>query len=158
MHTGIDFPVPAGTAVNAAGRGTVAFAGWNSGGYGYLAVVTHRLGFETWYAHLSSIAAAPGQAVAGGSRIGYVGSTGRSTGPHLHFEARRFGTPIDPAPRLLAAISAGAAAASATRPTAGPVGKRPARAAGTKRRCRPNADARRGRRTDPPLARLDRCP
>jgi murein DD-endopeptidase MepM/ murein hydrolase activator NlpD len=158
MHTGIDFPVPAGTAVNAAGRGVVAFAGWNSGGYGYLVVVTHRLGFETWYAHLSSIASSPGQAVAGGSRLGYVGSTGRSTGPHLHFEARRFGTPIDPAPRLLAAVSAGAAAASTTRPAAGPEGKRPARASGGRRRCRPNADARRGRRTDPPLARIDRCP
>ncbi|MGH2957841.1 MAG: peptidoglycan-binding protein, partial [Solirubrobacterales bacterium] len=84
-HTGIDFPAPMGTPVGAAGRGTVSFAGWNSGGYGNLVVVTHRLGYESWYAHLSELAAAPGQAVAGGSVIGAVGSTGRSTGPHLHF-------------------------------------------------------------------------
>jgi murein DD-endopeptidase MepM/ murein hydrolase activator NlpD len=137
MHTGLDFPAPTGTPVGAAGRGVVSFAGWNTGGYGYLVVVTHRLGFETWYAHLSSVASSPGQRVVGGSRIGYVGSTGRSTGPHLHFEARRFGTPIDPLPRLLAVTSARARRA---------------------RGCRPNADARRGRRTDPPLARIDRCP
>ena len=105
MHTGIDFPAPAGTTVGAAGRGTVKFAGWNSGGYGYLVVISHRLGFESWYAHLSRIYASPGQAVAGGSRIAAVGSTGRSTGPHLHFEVRLNGTPIDPGPRLLSAYS-----------------------------------------------------
>ena len=105
MHTGIDFPAPAGTSVGAAGRGVVKFAGWNTGGYGYLVVITHRLGFETWYAHLSRTAASPGQTVAGGSRIAYVGSTGRSTGPHLHFEVRLNGTPVDPAPRLLSAYS-----------------------------------------------------
>jgi murein DD-endopeptidase MepM/ murein hydrolase activator NlpD len=106
MHTGIDFPAAAGTSVRAAGQGVVKFAGWNTGGYGYLVVVSHRLGFESWYAHLSRVATGPGRPVTGGSLIGYVGSTGRSTGPHLHFEVRLNGTPIDPMPRLLGAFAA----------------------------------------------------
>ena len=108
MHTGLDFPRAAGAPVGAAGRGSVKFAGWNTGGYGYLVVVRHRLGFETWYAHLSRIAVSPGQAVVGGSRIGYVGSTGHATGPHLHFEVRLHGDPIDPLPRLLSSYAASA--------------------------------------------------
>ena len=100
-HDGIDFLAPAGTLVGAAGRGVVVFAGWNSGGYGNLIEVRHRLGFETWYAHLSRVAASPGQAVVGGTPIGYVGATGHATGPHLHFEVRHHGVPIDPLPRLL---------------------------------------------------------
>jgi peptidoglycan hydrolase-like protein with peptidoglycan-binding domain len=106
MHHGIDFPAPSGTPVGAAGRGVVRFAGWNRGGYGYLVVIGHRLGFESWYAHLSRIVALPGQPVVGGTRIGYVGSTGHSTGPHLHFEVRLNGTPIDPAPYLLSSYAA----------------------------------------------------
>ena len=106
LHTGIDFPVPYGTPVNAAGVGTTIFAGYNSGGYGNLVVVQHRLGYTTWYAHLSSIATYVGQEVAGGTTLGYVGSTGNSTGPHLHFEVRRYDTPIDPAPMLLETVSA----------------------------------------------------
>ncbi len=140
-HTGVDFPQPMGTPVGAAGVGVVASAGWNSGGYGNLVVVRHRLGFETWYAHLSQIAVSPGQSVEGGSRIGYVGSTGYSTGPHLHFEVRHFGTPIDPVPYLLDSVSARTQRGSARRLV-----------------CRPNADARRTRDTDPPVARIDRCP
>ena len=104
-HTGIDFPQPAGTYVGAAGRGVVTFAGWNSGGYGNLMVVRHRLGFETWYAHLSGFAVGTGANVAGGVRIAYVGSTGRSTGPHLHWEVRKDGVPINPLPYLLSATS-----------------------------------------------------
>ena len=104
-HTGIDFPAGKGTPVKAGGRGVVLFAGANTGGYGNLVVVQHRLGFTTWYAHLSRIAAARGQSVAGESVIGYVGSTGRSTGPHLHFEVRRFDTPVDPMPYLLAGVA-----------------------------------------------------
>jgi len=103
MHTGIDFPVPHGTRVGAAGRGTTTFAGYNSGGYGNLVIVRHREGFETWYAHLASVTSWPGERVRGGTRIGLVGSTGRSTGPHLHFEVRQAGRPIDPQPRLLGA-------------------------------------------------------
>jgi hypothetical protein len=140
-HTGLDFPVRAGTPVGAAGRGVVAFAGWNSGGYGYLVVVRHRLGFESWYAHLSAIAAWPGQRVAGGSRLGSVGSTGHATGPHLHFEVRRFGAPIDPLPRLLA-VTATLARRGARRRLA----------------CPPNADARSTPDADPPVARFGRCP
>ena len=82
------------------------FAGWNTGGYGNLVVVKHRLGFATWYAHMSRIASRPGQVVSGGTLLGYVGSTGRSTGPHLHFEVRRFDTPVDPLPYLLAGTAA----------------------------------------------------
>ncbi len=66
-HTGIDFPAAKGTPIGAGGRGTVVFAGFNTGGYGNLVVVRHRLGFESWYAHLSVIAVSAGQAVAGGS-------------------------------------------------------------------------------------------
>jgi peptidoglycan hydrolase-like protein with peptidoglycan-binding domain len=116
MHTGLDFPAPTGTPIGAAGRGVVTFAGWNTGGYGNLVVVRHRLGFETWYAHQSRIAVRVGQSVVGGSRIGWVGSTGHTTGPHLHFEVRLNGTPIDPAPRLLGAYAARASSASSTRP------------------------------------------
>ena len=104
-HTGIDFPVPYGTPVGAAGVGTTIFAGYNSGGYGNLVVIQHRLGFTSWYAHLSSITTWVGEQVVGGTRIGYVGSTGNSTGPHLHFEVRRYDTPIDPAPLLLPTVA-----------------------------------------------------
>ena len=136
LHAGIDFPAPAGTPVGAAGRGVVKFAGWNTGGYGYLVVIRHRLGFESWYAHLSVVAASPGQWVVGGTRIGSVGSTGHSTGPHLHFEVRLNGTPIDPVPRLLAATAAhlgrasplplecGGGAARKDRPSIGPRARR----------------------------------
>ena len=106
-HDGVDFPEPFGTAVGAAGRGTVAFAGWNSGGYGNLIVIQHRLGYQTWYAHLSAFAVSQGAAVAGGTVIGRVGSTGRSTGPHLHFELRHDGVPINPVPYLLTSTSLG---------------------------------------------------
>jgi peptidoglycan hydrolase-like protein with peptidoglycan-binding domain len=104
-HTGIDFPVPAGTRVGAAGVGVTEFAGWNSGGYGNLVVVRHRLGYTTWYAHLSVITTWAGENVSGGDRLGYVGSTGHATGPHLHFELRRNAVPIDPVPYLLQAVA-----------------------------------------------------
>ncbi|HZC13630.1 MAG TPA: peptidoglycan DD-metalloendopeptidase family protein, partial [Thermoleophilaceae bacterium] len=104
-HQGLDFPVAYGTRVGAAGRGTTIFAGQNFGGYGNLVVIQHRLGYTTWYAHLSSITTWVGESVVGGTRIGYVGSTGYSTGPHLHFEVRRYNTPIDPSPMLLASVA-----------------------------------------------------
>jgi len=110
-HQGLDFPVQYGTRVGAAGRGTTIYAAYNYGGYGNLVVIQHRLGFTTWYAHLSSITSWVGEEVAGGTRIGYVGSTGYSTGPHLHFEVRRYDTPIDPIPLLLSAVAAGPSAA-----------------------------------------------
>jgi murein DD-endopeptidase MepM/ murein hydrolase activator NlpD len=141
-HTGVDFPTAAGVPVGAAGRGVVSFAARNDHGYGNLVVISHRLGFESWYAHLQSIAVRPGQTVVGGTLVGRAGSTGHSTGPHLHFEARRFGTPIDPAPRFLNAVAA----------TAG------RRVRGERRLvCRANADAR-ATRADPWSARLGYCP
>jgi peptidoglycan hydrolase-like protein with peptidoglycan-binding domain len=115
LHSGIDFPVPFGTRVGAAGVGVTEFVGQNQGGYGNLVVIRHRLGFTTWYAHLSSITTSVGESVNGGTRIGYVGSTGNSTGPHLHFEARLFGTPIDPLPYLLSTVAARVGGPSGTR-------------------------------------------
>jgi peptidoglycan hydrolase-like protein with peptidoglycan-binding domain len=104
-HTGIDFPVQAGTEVRAAGVGVTEFAGLNRGGYGNLVVVRHRLGYTTWYAHLSVITTRVGERVTGGTRLGFVGSTGHATGPHLHFELRRNAVPIDPVPYLLQAVA-----------------------------------------------------
>jgi peptidoglycan hydrolase-like protein with peptidoglycan-binding domain len=121
-HTGIDFPVAYGTRVGAAGVGVTEFAGWNTGGYGNLVVVRHRLGYTTWYAHLSSITTWVGEQVTGGTRLGYVGSTGNSTGPHLHFELRRNAVPVDPVPYLLQAV--------ATRSSAGGGGALPRRGTG----------------------------
>jgi len=106
QHDGLDFPEPYGTRVGAAGRGTTIYAAYNYGGYGNLVVIQHRLGYTTWYAHLSSITSWVGEEVVGGTRIGYVGSTGHSTGPHLHFEVRRYDTPIDPVPLLLPTVAA----------------------------------------------------
>ena len=95
------------------------FAGWNSGGYGNLVVVRHRLGYTTWYAHLSTITTWVGERVTGGTRLGYVGSTGHSTGPHLHFELRKNAVPIDPVPYLLQAVAT-RASSPATPAAAGP--------------------------------------
>jgi murein DD-endopeptidase MepM/ murein hydrolase activator NlpD len=105
-HSGIDFPVAYGTLVESAGVGTTVFAGYNTGGYGNLVVIQHRLGYTTWYAHLSRITSWTGERVEGGTRIGYVGSTGHSTGPHLHWEVRLNNVPIDPIPYLLAGTAA----------------------------------------------------
>lgn len=105
-HQGVDFPVAYGTRVGAAGVGTTIFAAYNYGGYGNLVVVQHRLGYTSWYAHLSSITTHVGQNVVGGTEIGRVGSTGYSTGPHLHFEVRRYNTPINPVPLLLGTVAA----------------------------------------------------
>jgi murein DD-endopeptidase MepM/ murein hydrolase activator NlpD len=96
MHTGIDYPAPAGTGVAAAGRGCVQSAGFDGGGYGNLVVIEHRAGMTSWYAHLDSISVEPGQCLVAGNVIGTVGSTGNSTGPHLHFELRLRGAAIDP--------------------------------------------------------------
>jgi murein DD-endopeptidase MepM/ murein hydrolase activator NlpD len=101
FHPGIDFPAPSGTPVRAAGRGCVTSAGYDPGGYGNLVVVAHRLGMTSWYAHLSSIAVGRGACVVAGTPIGRVGSTGLSTGPHLHFELRVRGAAVDPLSGLL---------------------------------------------------------
>jgi len=96
FHAGIDFAMPKGTLVRSAGAGTVSFAGQRSG-YGTVVEVTHANGLLTRYAHLSSISVPVGQRVEAGTPIGKVGSTGRSTGPHLHFEVHRKDKPLDPA-------------------------------------------------------------
>jgi murein DD-endopeptidase MepM/ murein hydrolase activator NlpD len=96
MHTGIDYAAAQGTPVAAAGRGCVASAGYDSGGYGNLVVVQHSAGMTSWYAHLSRIAVRPGACVVAGTRIGRVGATGHATGPHLHFELRLRGAAVDP--------------------------------------------------------------
>jgi murein DD-endopeptidase MepM/ murein hydrolase activator NlpD len=95
MHEGIDIAVPMGTPIRAAAAGTVIYAGW-LGGYGNLSVIDHGGGIATAYGHQSGIAAGNGAYVAQGQVIGYVGSTGHSTGPHLHFEVRVNGVPQDP--------------------------------------------------------------
>jgi len=95
FHAGVDLAAPAGKIVRATADGVVARAGW-SGGYGLLVVVRHANGYETRYAHMSRIRVAAGDALVKGQVIGNVGSTGRSTGPHLHYEVRRDGRPVDP--------------------------------------------------------------
>jgi murein DD-endopeptidase MepM/ murein hydrolase activator NlpD len=95
MHEGIDIGAGSGTPIVAAASGTVIHAGW-LGGYGNLTVIDHGGGLATAYGHQSSLAAGNGTFVAQGQLIGYVGSTGHSTGPHLHFEVRVNGVPQDP--------------------------------------------------------------
>lgn len=84
-HSGIDYGVATGTKIVAAAAGKTIFAGWNKDGYGNLVTIDHG-GYQTLYAHLDQVAVAVGQTVAAGDLIGYSGSTGNSTGPHLHFE------------------------------------------------------------------------
>lgn len=98
-HPGFDLAAKTGTGVAAAARGTVVHAG-PAGTYGNLVTLRHDNGFETRYAHLSSVDVKVGDLVEAGADLGKVGSTGYSTGPHLHFEIRRDGQPIDPAPLL----------------------------------------------------------
>ncbi|HOJ93183.1 MAG TPA: M23 family metallopeptidase, partial [Dictyoglomaceae bacterium] len=95
-HTGIDIAVAYGTPIKAAASGKVIYAGWY-GGYGNLIILDHGGNISTLYGHLSKIVVKIGEEVAEGEIIGYVGSTGLSTGPHLHFEVRVNGSPVDPA-------------------------------------------------------------
>ena len=100
FHTGIDYPAPAATPVASSAAGRVTFAGWSAGGWGNLVVVRHAGGARTMYAHLSRVGVRVGQSVESGQRLGRVGSSGKSTGPHLHFEVRVRGAAVDPAPAL----------------------------------------------------------
>jgi murein DD-endopeptidase MepM/ murein hydrolase activator NlpD len=95
MHQGIDIGVGYGTPIHAAAAGTVIYCGWEEG-YGNLVVIDHGGGLATAYAHQESIAVTCGQQVSQGQVIGYVGATGHATGPHLHFEVRINGNPVDP--------------------------------------------------------------
>ncbi|MFD5692068.1 transglycosylase family protein [Streptomyces rubiginosohelvolus] len=97
-HTGVDFPVPTGTSVKSVAPGRVVSAGW-AGAYGYEVVIRHSDGKYSQYAHLSAVHVRAGQSVSGGQRIARSGSTGNSTGPHLHFEIRTgpgYGSDVDP--------------------------------------------------------------
>jgi Peptidase family M23 len=98
-HGGVDFGARTGTLIRAAVPGVVIGVGWN-GGYGNLVKVRNSDGTIAYYAHMSRMAARPGMRVSRGTVIGYVGSTGNSTGPHLHFEIRKNGRPVNPMPWL----------------------------------------------------------
>jgi murein DD-endopeptidase MepM/ murein hydrolase activator NlpD len=95
LHAGIDIGVPSGTPIHAAASGSVALAGW-VGGYGNYTCIDHGGGLATCYGHQSSIAVSVGQHVTQGQVIGYTGCTGHCFGPHLHFEVRINGNPVDP--------------------------------------------------------------
>ncbi len=95
LHAGIDIPLPEGTGLRAAASGRVAIAGW-VGGYGNYTCIQHGGSLSTCYGHQSSISVSVGQSVSQGQVIGYSGNTGHSTGPHVHFEVRINGSPVDP--------------------------------------------------------------
>jgi murein DD-endopeptidase MepM/ murein hydrolase activator NlpD len=95
-HLGIDIAAFVGDAVYAADNGVVVFAGWSTGGYGYMIMIDHGNGYQTVYGHLSAVAVSCGQSVYQGQYIGAAGSTGNSTGPHLHFEVRLNGGFVNP--------------------------------------------------------------
>lgn len=95
-HDGYDLAAPRGTPIHAAKAGRVVFAGIK-GGYGNAVILAHALGWSTLYGHASKLLVKPGQRVKAGQVIAYVGSTGHSTGPHLHYELRRYGVAVDPA-------------------------------------------------------------
>jgi len=98
MHPGIDLAAPLGTPVYATADGIVDRSEWNDGGYGNLIEIDHGQGIQTRYGHLSERIAQPGQRVRRGDLIGLMGSTGRSTGSHLHYEVRVAGQAVDPIP------------------------------------------------------------
>jgi murein DD-endopeptidase MepM/ murein hydrolase activator NlpD len=95
MHTGLDFRAEVGDPIQVTANGTVTVAGW-SGGYGKMVEVDHGNGFATRYGHMSEIDVKVGQQVKIGQSLGKVGTTGRSTGPHLHYETRIDGEAVDP--------------------------------------------------------------
>jgi murein DD-endopeptidase MepM/ murein hydrolase activator NlpD len=98
MHAGIDLAGPSGTPIYATADGVVAEAGYNRGGYGNLVKIDHGRGIETRYGHLSAILVSPGQRIIRGQQIARMGSTGRSTGSHLHYEVRIDGRAVNPIP------------------------------------------------------------
>lgn len=99
LHTGIDIAASTGSPIYAADGGTVIFSGWESG-YGYLVKIDHKNGYVTYYGHASKLLVKVGDKVYKGQKIALVGSTGNTTGPHLHFEVRKDGVPVNPASYL----------------------------------------------------------
>src|SRR5258705_9751787 len=106
MHSGLDFRSETGDPVRATANGVVESAGWN-GGYGNMVEIDHGNGFSTRYGHMSKIEVKVGQQIKIGQIIGRVGSTGRSTGPHLHYETRIDGDAVDPQKFLRAGLRLG---------------------------------------------------
>ncbi len=96
MHKGLDFTAPQGTPVYATGDGTVTTAGYSEGGYGNHVIISHGYGYETLYGHMVRIKVGNGKVVKRGEIIGWVGSTGKSTGPHCHYEVHINGEAVDP--------------------------------------------------------------
>jgi murein DD-endopeptidase MepM/ murein hydrolase activator NlpD len=95
-HMGLDFTAPIGTPIYATADGKVKDAGFNTGGFGNRVIISHGFGYETWYGHMVRIKARVGEIVKRGEVIGYVGTSGKSTGPHCHYEVHRNGIPLDP--------------------------------------------------------------
>ncbi|MCA1653562.1 MAG: M23 family metallopeptidase [Sphingomicrobium sp.] len=115
MHPGIDLAGPIGTPIYATADGTVLRAGWNAGGYGNMVEIDHGKGIATRFGHMSAVLVSAGQRVMRGQQIGRMGSTGRSTGSHLHYEVRIDGRPVNPIPFMkstdyLLAMKAGSGA------------------------------------------------
>ena len=96
MHAGLDFAAPQGTPIYATADGVVKISGNTGNGYGNHVVVGHGYGYETLYGHMVRVKARPGESVKRGEVIGWVGSTGKSTGPHCHYEVHKYGRKIDP--------------------------------------------------------------
>ncbi len=111
FHTGVDISASTGTPVHATADGIVVSAGW-SGGYGRLVIVDHGGGTQTYYAHLSRLSVQAGEEVRRGEQVGLVGSTGRVTAPHLHYEVRIGGAPVNPYRYLKTPVSQQASARS----------------------------------------------
>ena len=95
-HMGLDFAAPSGTPIYATANGIVKFSGFSTSGYGNHVIINHGFGYETLYGHMVRVGATQGQQVKRGQVIGYVGSTGKSTGPHLHYEVHKSGVQLDP--------------------------------------------------------------
>lgn len=96
LHTGIDFTAATGTPVYATGDGIISEANFDNGGYGYHVIINHGYGYETLYGHMVKIKSHTGERVKRGQVIGWVGSSGKSTGPHCHYEVIKNGSKIDP--------------------------------------------------------------
>jgi murein DD-endopeptidase MepM/ murein hydrolase activator NlpD len=96
FHAGLDFAAPQGTPIYATADGIIKEAGYNGGGYGNHVVISHGYGYETLYGHMYRIKTRVGRKIKRGEVIGYVGSTGKSTGPHCHYEVHKSGQPVDP--------------------------------------------------------------